>query len=1279
MKKRSKSIGAAEGARVDRISTPDDTAAKKSAAKISENDHKGDSQATFPIVGIVASAGGLDAFKKFFSKLPAESGMAFVLIPHLDPSHKSLMVELLSKLTSLPVVEAEDGMVVQKNSTYIIPPNKFLSISEGALRLSAPPKHRAWQTSIDFFLRSLARDQGERAIGIVLSGTGSHGALGVREIKLAGGMVMAQKPDTAEYGQMPQSAIDTGVIDCVLPPAEMPAELVNYVEQPYLSDSDRAESTPQQSTDLLIQILNLVQTRTKYDFCSYRKPMVLRRIQRRMGLAHIVDMKEYLEFLQQHSDEVTALHKDLLISVTTFFRDPDAYRTLQQEIIPTLLARKSIDLPLRVWVPGCATGEEAYSIAILLFEAIAEEKAAAIGSGPSPDGSDPQGDHPPGITDRATIQIFASDIDADAIEVARAGIYPASIADDVSQERLERFFVTVDDNHFQINKAVRESVVFSRQNLIGDAPFSKLNLVSCRNLLIYLEPELQRKVITLFHFALEPDGYLMLGPSETVGRLSELFETISKNWRIYRRSESTKRELIHIPLSSSDGRRHHSSHSRRLTAPAKSFKDLTEQLILREYAPAAALINRNFEVLYVTGPLVNYLEFPRGELTKELFAMARPGLRTKLRSACTSAARDRTTVVDTKARVKRDAQYTRCSITVRPLTEPKEAEGLILVIFQDCPATGKLGEPADRADRTGDPDAAWEDESRLSRQLEYELKSLSEELQSTIEEKESSNEELKTSNEEIMSVNEELQSVNEELETSKEELQSLNEELNSVNSQLHENVTELSKSTDDLLNLMSSTEIATIFLDKELNIKRFTPPTKSLLNLLASDVGRPFQDIALKFVDDRLLSECQQVLNELNPVEREIETDDSRYFLRRILPYRTTDHVLGGVVITFVDLTQRKQFEAAQREADSRHFEELHETAERLQAILDTAADAIVTFDPAGKIDSVNAMTESLFGYQRDEVIGESIALLIPSLSARSERNEMAGEIKNAIERRVGKLHEAVAKRKDGSLFPVDLAINRVDHLELYTGILRDISHQKQLQTHVLEIAADEQRRIGQELHDGTQQELTGLSLFAGTLCNYLEHAESDSTAARAEWKLSNTDYLQIKKTAAKLSQGLTEANQHVRTLSHGIMPVQIDAEGLRSALTELATDTSEQQKIRCRFEFVGSGFLANNSIATQLYRIAQESLSNAIKHGQADDVLITLSQHSENIVLEVQDNGVGFDPQATSRPASGSDGFGLRIMEYRASMLGGDLRVDRSDQTGTIVRCTVPVTGVLQ
>jgi chemotaxis methyl-accepting protein methylase len=756
----------------------------------SEVDPEFPSDSNFPMVGIVASAGGLDALKHFFAAMPSTSGMAFVLVPHLDAKHKSLMVELLARQTSMPVVEAIEGMRVEANSVYIIPPNHCLRLSDGYLRLSQLPDPIGAQTAIDFFLRSLAVDQQEQAIGIVLSGTGSHGTLGIREIKRCGGMVMAQSPESAEFDQMPRSAIETGLVDFVLPPNAMPDALLTYSKQPYLN-RDHPIATSADFDEQLKIVLEVMRSQTKYDFRSYRTNMIRRRILRRMGLAHVDDLSKYIEFLQSNPDEMDALSKDFLIGVTAFFREHEAFAFLEKELFPIVVAKQRHETPLRIWVPSCATGEEAYSIAILLLEAFAEAGKPA------------------------NVQIFASDLNQQSIDIARRGVYLASIAVDVSPERLKHFFVTSDAIHYQVTKQVRDLIVYSTQNIICDAPFSKLDLISCRNFLIYLEPEIQQKLISLFHFALVENGHLLLGPAETVGRATNLFEPVSKKWRVYRRIGPSRRGNISLPVDKLDELQRTKPLEAVPPPPSRRYKELTEST-LREYSPAAVLINRRYEVLYVTGSVVDYLEFPTGELSKDLLAMARAGLRTRLRAACHKAITERITVVDKEARVQRKETYIACTITARPLADSNSSEGLVLVMLQDHP----LGQATNGSATANNPSVATNDgendQIKLVQLLEYELKSTREELQSTIEEMESANEEL--------------QSSNEELESSKEELQSLNEELSTVNCQLLEKVNELDKSNSEITNLMASTEIATLYLDAQLRIKRFTDPTVAIAN-----------------------------------------------------------------------------------------------------------------------------------------------------------------------------------------------------------------------------------------------------------------------------------------------------------------------------------------------------------------------------------------------------------------------------------------------------------------
>jgi len=868
---------------------------------------------------------------KFFKAMSAKSGIAFVLVPHLDPKHDSLMVELLARQTTMPVLEAREGEPIQVNHVYIIPPNKFLAIKDGRLRLSVLPDPRGRQTALDTFLRSLAEEQAERAIGIVLSGTGSHGTLGLKEIKMAGGMAMVQEPESAGFDQMPRSAIATGLIDYVLPPERMPEAILAYVRQPYVSTGPVTAPGPESSPELLNRILVLLKARTRYDFRSYRKNMLLRRIQRRMGLSQVDRLGAYLELIRENQDESRALCKDLLIGVTGFFRDPEAFQVLEQRVIPELVARKGGEAPLRVWVPGCSSGEEAYSIAMLLIEQFSQAKIAM------------------------NTQIFASDLDEDALAVARRGIYSESVAGDLSADRLRRFFTTIDDHSYQVNKALRDAVVFAPQNLIGDAPFSKLDLITCRNLLIYLEPEVQKKVIALFHFALNEGGYLMLGPSETIGRQADLFEVISARWRIYQRKAATRRQPIEIPLDFGMSGRLPIAGMETLVGTAAGLEELMRKKLLADYAPAAVLINRRFEVLCFLGPTVNYLEFPSGEPTRNLLALARQGLRTKLRAVVSEASHTGESVTDSCPHVRRDGNYVPCKLTAKPFGEPKTQDDLLLVIFEDRlelpPGPTRRGEILK--------------ESALTSQLENELRTTREELRGTIEEMESSNEELKASNEEMMSMNEELQSVNEELETSKEELQSTNEELNTVNSQLNQKILELNAVNNDISNLFNSIDIPTVFLTTDARIRRFTPAAIELFNLLATDFGRPIGDVTRKFTNDQLVEDCQAMLEKQTPIERELRAENGQFYLRRVLPYWAADHRLDGVVVTFIDLTESK------RTADL-----VNEARLYAESIVATVREPLVVLDASLRVRSANPSFYRSFRLRAEDAVDRPLFAL---------------------------------------------------------------------------------------------------------------------------------------------------------------------------------------------------------------------------------------------------------------------------------------------------------------
>ena len=921
--------------------------------------------AHFPIVGIGASAGGLAAFEAFFSGMPAtaEPGMAFVLVQHLAPDHKSILSELIGRYTRMQVFEVEDGMVVQPNCAYIIPPNRDMAFLHGTLHLLELTAERGLRLPIDFFFRSLAQDQRERAVGIVLSGTGSDGTLGLRAIKGEGGMGMAQSPESTEFDGMPRSAIATGLIDYILPPAAMPAQLIAYATHALGTALQPVTSAAPQAESALKKIHILLRAQTGHEFSQYKPSTIARRIERRMAVNQIAALDSYVKYLQQTPAEVEALFRDLLIGVTNFFRDPEAFRVLEQQVVPKLFVNKPANAPLRVWVPGCSTGEEAYSLAILLVE------------------------HMEALKQSHTIQIFASDIDSQALATARLGRYPASIATDVTPERLARFFTAEPEGGaYRIHKGLRDLLVFSEQDLIKDPPFSRLALISCRNLLIYLGAELQKKLIPLFHYALNPGGNLFLGTSESVGEFGALFAAVDRSAKVYERKGGASGLLrsrlsgFHPPMTALDA-------SLPRTAAKTAFpvklplRELTEQALLRQVAQVGALVNSRGEILYLHGRTGLYLELPPGQAgAHNILEMAREGLRPELTTTLHKAAGLKAVVRCPGVRVKTNGHFTCVDLTIRPVpvalagAEPGpenalQEDMLYLVLFEEAHVAPAQVPPATvpAGVQTQGPET---ESAACMEALQRELRAKDEYIQSTQEELQSSTEELKSSNEEMQSVNEELQSTNEELETAKEEMQSINEELATVNTELQTKVADLSRSNSDMNNLLAGTGIGTVFVDHQLRILRFTPTVSTIINLIPTDVGRPVGHIVSNLVGyDRLVADAQAVLDSLIPRELEVQTQTGAWFLLRIRPYRTQENVIEGAVLTFTDITELKKAQAALRETEG---------LRRLAVVVRDARDAITVQDLEGRILAWNPGAERLYGWSEAEALTMNIRDLIP-------------------------------------------------------------------------------------------------------------------------------------------------------------------------------------------------------------------------------------------------------------------------------------------------------------
>jgi two-component system CheB/CheR fusion protein len=881
----------------------------------------------FPVVGIGASAGGLESFVQFLGAVPADSGMAFVVVQHLDPSHPSILSEILQRSTAMPVVEATDQMKVQPNRVHVIPPNRDLGIFHGVLQVSMPEVPRGLRMPIDAFMRSLAEDCGENAVGIVLSGTGTDGTLGLRAFWGAGGLCLVQDPGTARFDGMPQSAIHAGHAMMVLAPDQMPQALVNHLRHRPGHPSAK-DARAQAGID---KILMHLRAGTGHDFSQYKKSTIGRRIERRMAQNSIDDHEQYGRFIREQPGELQKLFRDMLINVTSFFRDPQAFNVLRNEILPAMLADKPAGHVLRVWVAGCATGEEVYSIAIVLRELLDDSH-----------------------NDMA-VQIYGTDLDDEAIVVARTGWYPANIAQDVSPERLRRFF-REEAHGWRVKKDLRDMVVFAVQSVIKDPPFTRLDLLACRNLMIYLEPELQDRLLPAFHYALRPGGVLFLSPSESIGNHTELFEPIDRKWKFYRAKPtfaSTRKVLvsgqpwvtsIHTAPSPASGSR----------AKELQVGEMARRALLQSFAPAAVVIDARGNVLYVNGDTGRYLRPPPGLPSHNIVEMARDGLQHDLREALQRAADQKLPTVGREVGFVADAETRMVTLSLRALPDSDAGHDLWLLSFQEtAPAT--LIEPARRQRSRRSADA-----QRIE-SLERELANARETLTALLEEQQASNEELKSANEEMQSTNEELQSTNEELETSKEELQSVNEEMMTVNAELQSKIEQMASMQDDMKNLLDNVRVGTIFLDRDLRIRRFTKDATQVYRLMPADVGRALADIRCELREADLLADAQAVLDSLVPIEREVCAAGGTWYLARIQPYRTVDSFIDGVVITLADVTERVNAIAVRKARDI------------AESIIDAMQHPLLLLDGDLKVLSANRAFYRLFSEVPAATVGRRI------------------------------------------------------------------------------------------------------------------------------------------------------------------------------------------------------------------------------------------------------------------------------------------------------------------
>jgi two-component system CheB/CheR fusion protein len=1168
-------------------------------------------------------------------------------------------------------------MPVAPDHVYLIPPNTTLTIDQGVLYLAMPAEARGHRMPIDRFFQSLAADQGARSIGVILSGAGSDGTLGLVAIKEQGGMTMAQAPESARFDAMPQSVIARGVVDHVLPIAQMPAMLLAYVQHEARRPPRIASTAPpDESAEALHAICAILRSATGHDFSHYKPGALLRRIDRRMQVGRVDGLNAYIERLRQDHREAEQLFQDLLISVTHFFRDKAAFDALAGAVIPHLFRTKG-GAQIRVWAPGCASGEEAYSIAILLREHMARLETW------------PQ------------VQVFATDIDEPALEVARQGRYGEGIAEHVSAERLARFF-TKEGHSYQVTKAIREMCIFSAHNLISDPPFARLDLIACRNLLIYLDADVQRRLVPLLHYALAPQGYLFLGSSENIAAHPELFRTVDKQHRIFQRNDLLVRPYVDFPLAEPTRRqiRRSAATPRTLAPDQTDLGELFDHILLEQYAPPAVIINERGEIVYFSNRTGRYLEPPAGTANLDILAMVRGELRLALLTATRAALKDRAPVVRENLAIETVEGFQRLNLIVRPLSELGQDARLLLVIFQE------IGPPLSAAETqaAGMPPQV---EEPIVQQLAQELQTTRAALEASVEELQEANTELTSANEELLSFNEELQSANEELQTSKEEIQSINEELQTVNVELNRKVEELDRVNSDLQNLFASTHIPAIFLHADGRIARFTPAATEVFRLIESDIGRPIGDIAPRFRDGDLSALMGEVLRTLTPYEEPVcRPESDTWWIMRLRPYRTLDNIIDGVVITFSDISHLKQAEA-ERERLLAAVQQARRVAER---IVETVRQPLLILDASLGVQSANRAFYQAFQVTPAEVerigfynLGSGQwdnprlrAWLDAILSGRSAPEEF--EITRtfpSIGSRTMLLSARLVEQPLNQAPTILLAIEDITERTQATAVLQqahdaletrvlertrelaeanaalqaEISEHKQaeqarqlLLRQLVTAQEEERRRIARELHDQMGQDLTVLMLGLKML---RDAAPGDSP---------------IHERVAPLQTLATQIGREVRTLALQLRPPSLDDLGLAATLANYVEEWSARVLVAVDFHSIG---LAERrlplSIETALYRVAQEALTNVLKHAQATSVSLIVERREGTVQMIIEDDGAGFDVAAVRRNAHTEHRLGLVGMEERVALLGGTLTIEAAPGRGTTVFVRIPVADEMQ
>ncbi|MGF6416015.1 two-component system CheB/CheR fusion protein [Paraburkholderia sp. MM5482-R2] len=1207
------------------------------------------SQALYPIVGIGASAGGLNALTEFFEALPARTSMAFVVVVHLLPDHESNLASLLQKVTSMSVQQVTGPTPIESDHVYLVAPSFEMIMVDGYLRVTRKLPEEGRRASIDLFFRTLAEAHRERAIGIVMSGAGSDGSVGLSRIKEMGGITLVQDPSEAEYDSMPRSAIATGMADFVMTAAEMPQRLLDLwstareIHLPAAETDEPEEDTVNESAErALREIMVILRTRTAHDFRHYKRATVLRRIERRLQVNGITDLQVYRDYLHLHPEETQALLQDMLISVTNFFRDKEAFDVLEREVLPPLFESRGEQDRIRVWSVGCATGEEAYSLAMLLQERSLK----------SPEG--------------VSFQVFATDIDERAISLARAGVYPDSISADLTPARIRQFF-TRDAAHFRIKKELREHMLFAHHNVLSDPPFSRLDMICCRNLLIYLDREAQIEILKMFHFALRPGGMLFLGSSESADGVSSMFTVVDKRNRIYRANMAVRSDTP-LPIAISG-----TMSSRPVVTTVQppgrrrfSFGDLHQRLV-EQYAPPSVLVSRESEIVHLSDRAGRFLQYSGGEPSHNIVAVVRPELRLELRTAIYQALHTNRSVEARRVRIERDGRSYFVNMTARPVHDPEANADFVLVLFDEVEDSVANAETAP-ADVQKDP---------IISQLERELQRTKEQLQSTIEQSETSTEELKASNEELQAINEELRSATEELETSKEELQSINEELTTVNAELKSKVEETGKINDDLHNLIAANDIGTIFVDRNICIKRYTPRATDVFSIIPSDIGRSLLDITHRLEYDKLADDAAEAFDSLRLIERELKSNDGRWYLARFVPYRTTEDRIDGAVLSFIDITGRRQAEDRLREGER-----------RMRIVAESTRDyAIITFDDNGVINSWNAGAERIFGYTEADMIGQSADILY----TEEDRADNVAQREFAEARLNGRAEEERWHlRKDGTRFFASGVLSRLDEpgISGFAQITRDLGEYVNEPTsgrgtHVESLRAaserDAQRRRDEFLAVVSHELKHPLNLISASaeLIARAPETRQNLNVSRATDTIRRTVMGQ-----AQIIDDLLDISR-VRTGKLSVVRTVVDMREIVQRVCSAVQDDTAQRGVALRVDITDAPVIIHADL-TRIEQIVWNLISNALKFTQRGSIQVSLqvNDHAE-AVLRVSDTGIGIEAsllphifemfQQSRDPGlrRGGLGIGLALVRDLVNLHGGAVRAE-SDGVGRGATFTV-------